>query len=48
MIGDDETNDIVGAKNANIDQVFFNPGNILISVQPTYEIRRLLELRDYL
>lgn len=47
MIGDDEVNDIVGAKNANIDQVFFNPRNILTSVQSTYKISSLKELKDY-
>jgi putative hydrolase of the HAD superfamily len=48
MIGDDENNDIVGAKNANIDQVYFNPNNIPINVQPTFEISRLIELRELL
>ena len=47
MIGDDEVNDIGGAKNANIDQVFFNPRNILTSVQSTYKISSLRELKDY-
>lgn len=48
MIGDDETNDIIGAKNANIDQVYFNPKNIAINAQPTYEIMSLTELRELL
>jgi putative hydrolase of the HAD superfamily len=48
MVGDDETNDIIGAKNAKIDQVYFNPKNISIKVQPTYEIRSLDELKAIL
>ena len=48
MIGDDETKDIMGAKNAKIDQVYFNPNNIPINVQPTFEIRSLIELKKLL
>jgi putative hydrolase of the HAD superfamily len=46
MVGDDVTNDIIGARNANIDQVFYNPSNKEISVKPTYEIKSLVELKD--
>jgi putative hydrolase of the HAD superfamily len=46
MIGDDEMNDIIGARNAKIDQVFFNPTGISISVKPTFEIRILTDLME--
>jgi putative hydrolase of the HAD superfamily len=48
MVGDDMKNDIVGAANAGLDQVFFNPDNSLQSTQPTYEIKRLSDLKELL
>lgn len=48
MIGDDEAKDIAGAKNSGIDQVYYNPRNIQTSVQPTYMIRNLTELKHLL
>jgi putative hydrolase of the HAD superfamily len=48
MIGDDEINDITGAKEADIDQVLYNPKKVIISVAPTYEIANLLELKQIL
>jgi putative hydrolase of the HAD superfamily len=48
MIGDDVKNDIDGAKNADIDQVYYNPDKISFSSQPTYEIHKLLELKSIL
>jgi putative hydrolase of the HAD superfamily len=48
MVGDDIKNDIDGAKNASIDQVYFNPGNTGSNLQPTYEIKKLLELKNIL
>ena len=48
MIGDDITNDVQGAKNAKIDQVFFNPGNVETNIEPTYMISDLLELKNLL
>jgi YjjG family noncanonical pyrimidine nucleotidase len=48
MIGDDENNDIMGARNAQIDQVLFNPDKIVPSVVPTYNISDLLELKKIL
>jgi putative hydrolase of the HAD superfamily len=48
MIGDDFNKDIEGAKNADIDQVFFNPDKIVTESQPTYEIFKLLELKKIL
>jgi putative hydrolase of the HAD superfamily len=48
MVGDDIHNDIQGARNAGIDQVFFNPERMEVSLQPTYEIHNLLELKSIL
>jgi putative hydrolase of the HAD superfamily len=48
MIGDDLEADIVGAKEAGIDQVFFNPTGAVHEVQITYEIRSIEELRNLL
>lgn len=48
MIGDDLEADIRGAKEAGIDQVFFNPYNKICSMEVTYEIKSIPELRDIL
>jgi putative hydrolase of the HAD superfamily len=48
MIGDDIKNDIIGAQNADIDQVLFNPEGTEHEVKPTYEIKSLSELKDIL
>lgn len=48
MIGDNPDTDIMGAKDANIDQVLFNPLNLPHPVQPTYTISCLSELRCFL
>lgn len=48
MVGDDMLNDVQGAKNAGVDQVYFNPEKREISIQPTYEINDLLELKGIL
>lgn len=48
MIGDNPESDIVGAQNAKIDQVLFNPLNIPCLFQPTYTITCLSELRTFL
>ncbi|MDN3668946.1 YjjG family noncanonical pyrimidine nucleotidase [Echinicola jeungdonensis] len=47
MIGDNPSSDILGAKNAQIDQVFFNPRNRDCDPEPTYTITELKEL-EYL
>lgn len=44
MIGDSLEADILGAKNAGIDQVYFNPYNINHEFEITYEINKLHEL----
>ncbi len=46
MIGDNPDSDILGAQNAGIDQVHFNPGGHSISLTPTYSISHLRELED--
>lgn len=48
MIGDDFVNDIEGAKNIKIDQVYFNPENIKAAFAPNYIISDLLEIRNFL
>jgi putative hydrolase of the HAD superfamily len=45
MVGDDFEADIIGAKNAGIDQVFFNPTGLVHELQATYEIKSIEELR---
>jgi len=49
VIGDDYQNDILGAKNAGLDQVFYNKHNTdtaSLPEKPTFVIRRLRELID--
>ncbi len=48
MIGDNPNSDILGAQNAEIDQVFFNPEGKTIELIPTYTITHLQELEDLL
>lgn len=48
MVGDDYRIDIMGARNVDIDQVFFNHDDISYEVKPTYEIRSLRELKNFL
>jgi putative hydrolase of the HAD superfamily len=48
MIGDSLEADILGAKNAGIDQVFFNPERKRHAQQVTYEISCLRELQHIL
>ncbi|MGD2033462.1 MAG: YjjG family noncanonical pyrimidine nucleotidase [Bacteroidales bacterium] len=48
MIGDDILNDVQGAKNTRIDQVYFNPEKNDLPFVPTYVISDLLELKDIL
>lgn len=46
MLGDDIDADIVGAKNAGIDQVYVNHKNIAPPLQPTYIVYGLKELEN--
>lgn len=50
MIGDNIKTDITGAKNSNIDQIWFNPKQKPDEnkVQPTYQISRLEEIKAIL
>ena len=48
MIGDNPENDIAGARNYGIDQVFFNPDKKPHNVQSTYEIAEIKELKNIL
>ncbi|NHE55321.1 YjjG family noncanonical pyrimidine nucleotidase [Cyclobacterium plantarum] len=48
MIGDNPNSDILGARNAAIDQVYYNPRGITDPVQSTFTIRHLSELRAIL
>ena len=48
MVGDDEQIDIKGAKDANIDQVHFNPEGNEVSVKANYTIKELAELKKWL
>lgn len=48
MIGDNPDSDILGAQNAGIDQVLFNPLNIPCALTPTHTITSLQELRSFL
>jgi putative hydrolase of the HAD superfamily len=48
MIGDNYEADILGAKRAGLDTVFYNPAGIIVDEQPTYNIRHWSELMDIL
>ena len=48
MIGDNLECDVLGAANAGLDQVYFNPGKRRHFAQVTHEISSLRELRDIL
>ncbi|MFN8286893.1 MAG: YjjG family noncanonical pyrimidine nucleotidase [Chitinophagales bacterium] len=48
MIGDNFNTDIVGAKNAGIDQVFFNPHKDRVREPVTYVVNSLMELKEFL
>ncbi len=48
MIGDNYEADILGAINANMDTVFYNPDNIPTGQKPTFDIKKLIELKGIL
>ena len=48
MVGDNLECDVLGAYNAGIDQVYFNPGKRRHFAETTYEISSLDELRGFL
>lgn len=48
MIGDNYEADILGAISANMDTVFYNPDNIPTGQKPTFDIKKLVELKEIL
>lgn len=48
MIGDNYEADILGAISANMDTVFYNPDNLPTGQKPTFEIKKLVELKEIL
>jgi len=48
MIGDSWESDIVGAKNMDIDQIYYNPGKENMSFEPTHNIQHLSALKEIL
>lgn len=48
MIGDNYEADILGAINAQMDSVFYNPDGMVADKKPTFDIRRLIELKEIL
>lgn len=48
MIGDNFNTDIIGARNAGIDQVYFNPKRNRIKDKVTYVVNSLNELKRFL
>lgn len=48
MIGDNYEADILGAINVNMDTVFYNPENISKGQKPTFDINKLVELKEIL
>ncbi|PLX21111.1 MAG: noncanonical pyrimidine nucleotidase, YjjG family [Salinivirgaceae bacterium] len=48
MIGDDESTDIAGAKNARMDSIWFNPEGKAPKETPNYQVKTLPELTTLL
>ena len=48
MIGDDYAVDIVGARSAGIDQIYYNPDGIEQSISATYEVKNLRDIMGIL
>lgn len=48
MIGDNLKADIIGARNAQLDQIYFNPEGSVHSEDITYEVRDLIEIASFL
>ncbi|MDR0364039.1 MAG: YjjG family noncanonical pyrimidine nucleotidase [Bacteroidales bacterium] len=48
MVGDEYETDIAGAKNAGIDQIYFNPEAHFKGIEATYKISSLKTLQDML
>ena len=48
MIGDDYAVDVVGAMNAGIDQIYYNPDGVAQAMKPTYEVKHLVDIMEIL
>lgn len=48
VIGDSYEADILGAKAFGLDQIFYNPLQIRVSIKPTFEIKEIIELKTIL
>ncbi|TDE12433.1 YjjG family noncanonical pyrimidine nucleotidase [Dyadobacter psychrotolerans] len=48
MIGDNWVADVLGAKQFGLDTVYYNPAGLKFDQEPTYDIRRLEELKSIL
>jgi putative hydrolase of the HAD superfamily len=49
MIGDSWDNDIVGARNSHIAQIWFNPHGIeTVDFEPTFKVSKLAEIKGFL
>jgi FMN phosphatase YigB (HAD superfamily) len=48
MIGDNMDTDIIGAQNASMDHVYFNPSKIKHSLKVTFEIDSLKQIMNIL
>lgn len=48
MIGDNFEADILGAINARMASVFYNPDSFVATQRPTFEIKKLVELKEIL
>lgn len=48
MIGDNWFADILGAKRAGLDTIYYNPAGLRFDQSPTYDIRKLSELQAIL
>ena len=46
MIGDNWIADILGAKKAGLDTVYYNPAGLQFEESPTFEVRRLEEMKQ--
>lgn len=48
MIGDNISADIEGAKNSNINQIWYNPNNKVANFSPTHIVKKLTDIIDIL
>lgn len=48
MVGDDLEADVIGARNAGWDQIYYNPGGLRHTENVTFEIQHLNELKKFL